>query len=81
MSIVTVDRQDVPGLLLGGWYTTEELAEILGVDPSTLRRWRTAQPVQGPPFVKMSDAVTRYSAIDVQDWLLSRRTDPREVIA
>ena len=29
----------------------EELAGMLGVDPSTLRRWRTARPRQGPPFV------------------------------
>ena len=36
-------------LLDGGWFTTEELAGMLGVDPSTLRRWRTAQPRQGPP--------------------------------
>jgi len=24
------------------WYSTEELAELLGIDPSSLRRWRTA---------------------------------------
>ncbi|WP_412517461.1 helix-turn-helix domain-containing protein [Actinomadura madurae] len=74
----TLERQDAAGLLLGGWYTTEELAEIIGVDPSTLRRWRTAEPVQGPPFVRLSGAVTRYSAMDVQRWLLSRRIDPQE---
>lgn len=74
----TLERQDAVGLLLGGWYTTEELAEIIGVDPSTLRRWRTAHPVQGPPFVRLSGAVTRYSAMDVQRWLLSRRIDPQE---
>ncbi|WP_021594583.1 helix-turn-helix transcriptional regulator [Actinomadura welshii] len=73
----TLERQN-PELLLGGWYTTEELAEIIGVDPSTLRRWRTAEPVQGPPFVRLSGAVTRYSAIDVQRWLLSHRTDPED---
>ncbi|MEU8801018.1 helix-turn-helix domain-containing protein [Spirillospora sp. NPDC048819] len=74
----TLERQDAVGLLLGGWYTTEELAEIIGVDPSTLRRWRTAHPVQGPPFVRLSGAVTRYGAMDVQRWLLSRRIDPQE---
>ncbi|SEG92476.1 Helix-turn-helix domain-containing protein [Thermomonospora echinospora] len=65
-------------LLLGGWYTTEQLAEIIGVDPSTLRRWRTSNPVQGPPFVRMSGAVTRYSVLDVERWLANRRIDPRE---
>ncbi|MFA1551858.1 helix-turn-helix transcriptional regulator [Actinomadura chokoriensis] len=73
-----LERQDAAGLLLGGWCTTEELAEIIGVDPSTLRRWRTADPIQGPPFVRLSGAVTRYNAMDVQRWLLSRRIDPQE---
>ena len=37
-----------PDLLHDGWYTTDEVAELLGVDSSTLRRWRTATPLQGP---------------------------------
>lgn len=43
------------------WYTTDELATMLGVDPSTIRRWRTARPPQGPPFVRVSDRVTIYA--------------------
>jgi uncharacterized protein YjcR len=39
-----MDAQHEDDLLDGGWFTTEELAEMLGVDPSTLRRWRTARP-------------------------------------
>ncbi|MEU8924247.1 helix-turn-helix domain-containing protein [Kitasatospora sp. NPDC048545] len=31
-------------LLHSGWYSTEELALLLKVDPSTLRRWRSATP-------------------------------------
>lgn len=62
---------------LGGpWFTTEDLARMLGVDPSTLRRWRTARPPQGPPFVCLSGGVTRYSERDVERWLAARRTDP-----
>jgi DNA-binding transcriptional regulator YiaG len=34
-------------LLTGRWLTTEELAQLLGVDSSTVRRWRTSRPVQG----------------------------------
>jgi transposase-like protein len=68
-------------LLDDRWYTTEELAHILGVDSSTLRRWRTAQPVQGPPFVQMSSRVTMYNANDVEQWLFSRRVDPKEAAA
>lgn len=63
-------------LLVGRWYTTEELAELLGVDPSSVRRWRTARPPQGPAFVRVSARVTIYNAADVETWLRSRRVDP-----
>jgi transposase-like protein len=65
-----------PHLLLGGWYTTEDVADLLGVDPSTLRRWRTSTPPQGPPFVRLTSRVTVYSAPDVERWLATRRVDP-----
>ncbi|MBB1245493.1 helix-turn-helix domain-containing protein [Streptomyces durbertensis] len=58
------------------WYRTGELASLLGVDASTVRRWRTARPPVGPPFVKMSERVFLYSETDVQRWLGSRRTVP-----
>ena len=56
--------------------TTEQLARMLGVDPSSVRRWRTSTPVQGPPFIRMSDRVVKYRRADVQGWLDSRRVDP-----
>lgn len=68
----------MPDLLHSGWYTTEEVAELLGVDASTLRRWRTSNPVQGPPFVRLTSRVTLYSVPDVQAWLASRRVDPAQ---
>jgi transposase-like protein len=71
--------QPADDLLDGGWFTTEELARMLGVDPSTLRRWRTARPRQGPPFICLSSRVTLYSMPDVRRWLASRRTDPARV--
>ncbi|WP_241028284.1 helix-turn-helix transcriptional regulator, partial [Streptomyces verrucosisporus] len=61
-----------------GWYRTEELAHLLKVDPSTVRRWRTARPPQGPPFVKLSERVTLYSAADVRQWLADHRVDPEQ---
>lgn len=71
--------QDTPATLLEGrWYSTEELATLLGVDPSSIRRWRTSTPVQGPPFVKLSSRVTVYHAADVEQWLRRRRTDPEK---
>jgi hypothetical protein len=65
-------------LLRGEWLTTEDLARILGVDSSTVRRWRTSVPLQGPPFVQLSERVTMYSSCDVEEWLRSRRIDPSE---
>ncbi|MEU0376239.1 helix-turn-helix domain-containing protein [Streptomyces cyaneofuscatus] len=64
-------------LLANAWYSTRDLAACLHVNTSTLRRWRTARPPQGPPFVAVSERVVMYSAIDVEEWLLSRRTNPR----
>ncbi len=63
-------------LLHSGWYTTEELAALLKVDPSTLRRWRTALPPMGPPFVTLAPRHYVYSVLDAQRWILSQRTDP-----
>ncbi|MGC4951086.1 helix-turn-helix domain-containing protein [Streptomyces sp. DT224] len=64
-------------LLSNAWYSTSDLAACLRVDSSTLRRWRTARPPQGPPFVAVSERVIMYSAVDVEEWLHSHRTDPR----
>lgn len=58
------------------WYSTEELAKLLRVDPSSVRRWRTIEPLQGPPFVRVSARHTIYSAADVDAWLRVRRIDP-----
>ena len=71
-----MDAQSADDLLDGGWFTTDELARMLGVDPSTLRRWRTVRPRQGPPFIRLSSRVTLYSVHDVRRWLATRRIDP-----
>jgi len=65
-------------LVDGRWYTCSELAELLHVDTSTIRRWRTARPPQGPAFVQISHRVYMYNSDDVETWLASRRTDPSE---
>lgn len=56
--------------------TTEELARMLRVDPSSVRRWRTARPLQGPPFIALSERVIMHSIEDVRAWLASRRVTP-----
>lgn len=58
------------------WYTTEELAKLLKLDPSSLRRWRTAAPNQGPPYVRLSGSVVRYPADEVDRWLRARLVRP-----
>ncbi|WP_329490190.1 hypothetical protein OG618_27350 [Kitasatospora sp. NBC_01246] len=49
---------------------------MLTVDPSTLRRWRSATPPQGPPFVQIAPRLYLYSIPDTQVWLAQKRTDP-----
>jgi predicted DNA-binding transcriptional regulator AlpA len=56
--------------------TTDELARLLRVDPSSVRRWRTATPMQGPPYVRLSERVVKYRREDVECWLAGRRVDP-----
>ncbi|RDI68449.1 helix-turn-helix transcriptional regulator [Nocardia pseudobrasiliensis] len=57
-------------------YTTGEVAELLGVDTSTLRRWRRARPVQGPGFVRLSDRVAIYPESDIDAYLEARHVRP-----
>jgi hypothetical protein len=63
----------------GRWYSSQELAELLHVDASTIRRWRTSHPPQGPAFIRVSNRVYVYNSNDVATWLASRRVDPGEV--
>ena len=57
-------------------YTTEEVARLLRVDESSLRRWRTARPPQGPPFIHLSARVTRYLRAVVEEYMRRHRIDP-----
>ncbi|MBF6166222.1 helix-turn-helix domain-containing protein [Streptomyces gardneri] len=70
------DDEQVRDLQESAWYTTEEVAVFLRVDASSLRRWRTARPPQGPPFVVVSDRVIRYSGADLMAYLKNKRIDP-----
>ncbi len=78
IALVPRQREHDPGVSSGGpeFMTTEELAQLLGVDQSSVRRWRTATPAQGPPFVRLSERVVKYRRDDVERWLASRRVDP-----
>ncbi|MET9349911.1 helix-turn-helix transcriptional regulator [Streptomyces termitum] len=65
-----------PLLTPGAWYSTRELAVLLRVDPSTLRRWRTSRPPRGPAFVSFSARTVMYASADIEAWLNARRTAP-----
>jgi hypothetical protein len=56
-----------------GMLSTEDVAKLLGVDASTLRRWRTAEPPLGPPFISIAERVTKYCKCDVRQWIALRR--------
>ncbi|RVX39748.1 hypothetical protein EDD27_2118 [Nonomuraea polychroma] len=60
-----------------GWPGTEEVAALLKVDPSTIRRWRTARPPPGPPFVRLTSRLTLYSVHDLEHWVTQHRIDPK----
>jgi predicted DNA-binding transcriptional regulator AlpA len=61
--------------------TAEEVARLLRVDPSSVRRWRAARPPQDPPFVRLSERKVLYDTADIQRWLDQRRTEPGQVAA
>lgn len=73
----SAERPGVPELAENVWYTTEEIAAVLKVDPSSLRRWRSATPPQGPPFFHLAGRVTRYLGADIIEYLRASRVDPR----
>ncbi|KAF0835719.1 helix-turn-helix transcriptional regulator [Nocardia caishijiensis] len=77
IDVVQATRPDaVASLNENDWYTTEEVAAVLKVDASSLRRWRTASPPQGPPFVHLTSRVTRYLGADVLAYVRRNRIDP-----
>ncbi|NQE87579.1 helix-turn-helix domain-containing protein [Nocardia terpenica] len=63
-------------LVHGEWFTTRQAAKVLGVDASSLRRWRTADPPYGPAYVRVSPRVVMYSGADIEAFLRAHRTDP-----
>ena len=79
MSAITVTvpaSADSEGERGSALLTTEELALMLRVDPSTIRRWRASSPPMGPPYIHHSGRVTKYLLTDVQRWLTDRRIVP-----
>jgi hypothetical protein len=55
------------------FYTTKEMAKILKVDPSTLRRWRRLKIPKGPKATCISERTWRYYHADFVEWMNERR--------
>lgn len=51
--------------------TAKEVAELLKVSEATLARWRGADPIQGPPCLRIEGTV-RYPREAMQRWLDER---------
>lgn len=54
-------------------YSTDGLADALGVSRRTIIRWRDQR--RGPPWVR-TNGVIRYRADDVDAWLCRHRHEP-----
>jgi len=52
--------------------TSRQVADLLGVHPSTLSRLRTTG--DGPPVLWVTEKSPRYLRTDVLSWLKSRRS-------
>jgi excisionase family DNA binding protein len=50
-----------------GLFTTEELAEFLGLSPRTLKDWRNQG--KGPKSVRIGHKTIRYRKEDVDSWI------------
>lgn len=48
-----------------------EAAQLLGLSPHTLNRWRVAR--KGPPFIKIGARVVKYRLSDLTTWVESQR--------
>ena len=69
------NRPDEPDLvmlqdvqLLPAFLTTDEVAELLRVNPSTVCRWRLSG--RGPRVTWLSAKIPRYRKADVLDWVV-----------
>jgi hypothetical protein len=56
-----------------------QVALYIGTSEHALDRWRRAEPVEGPPFLRLGNgpkARVRYLAGDVLKWMQGQRVDP-----
>jgi len=54
--------------------TTQQVADMLGVKPETLRGWRCAKT--GPPFIRITKRSVKYDQKDIEKYISDRRFTP-----
>jgi predicted DNA-binding transcriptional regulator AlpA len=54
--------------------TTQQVADMLGVKPSTLRNWRCAKT--GPPFIRITKRSVKYAQADIDRYVAERTVTP-----
>lgn len=64
----------------GPWMSSEEAAEYLGVDATTLRAWRLSGRY-ALPFYRIGTRAVRYRKEDLDAWMAKRVHRPAEVEA
>ena len=58
---------------IDGYLTSDNLANRLGLHPSTLAKWRMART--GPPFVRVGKRIL-YSVTSVERWMKANEQQP-----
>ena len=78
MQHVCAEGEAVTGHVCGdGRHDEAAAADYLGVQPATLRAWRSRR--QGPPFIRAGRIW--YLREDLDVWIMSRRIDPADADA
>ncbi len=54
------------------WCTSEEAANLLGIDEATLRTWRSTAREDSPPYYKFGGTI-RYDRAELLKWIESSR--------
>lgn len=55
--------------------TRRQAAEVLGLQPQTLARWKWEGREDRPPEVRVGRRAVRYRASDLTKWIASRAED------
>lgn len=55
--------------------TTEEIAMLLKLSPSTIKAWRVKK--MGPAYIRITGRTCRYRMKDITEWLQKKALKPK----